>query len=79
MAEITSQGKILETLEEEPSLFPNVHRHSEAKKELTRLLDCFAHSNLLRNRRISFPHGFLLYGAPGNGKSMFPCPRFEAS
>lgn len=70
MEEITNQGETLEVSEEEQGLFSHVHGHNEAKKELTRLLDCFAHSSLLKSRGISFPHGVLLYGTPGNGKSM---------
>lgn len=49
----------------------NVIGHEEQKKELISVIHWFQHSKELKERGISIPKGVILFGAPGNGKSLF--------
>ena len=44
--------------------------HANQKKEILSVLDWFKHSAALKARGVSIPHGILLFGAAGNGKSL---------
>ena len=48
----------------------NVVGHESQKKELLLVLDWFKNLDYWKSRKVSTPRGVLLYGAPGNGKSL---------
>ena len=50
--------------------FPSVVGHKEQKEELSQVIEWFKNSKSLRERGLSIPRGVLLYGSPGNGKSL---------
>lgn len=58
-----------EKKEETP--FANVVGHANQKKELLNVLDWFKRSHELRAKGVSVPKGIILFGDPGNGKSLF--------
>lgn len=51
--------------------FANVVGHEKAKEEISAVLDWFNRSKELKAKGLSLPRGILLFGAPGNGKSLF--------
>lgn len=44
--------------------------HENQKKELLSVIDWFKRSNELKKRGVSIPKGVILFGEPGNGKSL---------
>lgn len=44
--------------------------HESQKKEILSVIDWFKHSKELKSKGISIPRGVLLFGGPGNGKSL---------
>ena len=56
---------------EDAEPFENVIGHENQKKELLAVIDWFNHSKELKERGVSIPKGVLLFGEPGNGKSLF--------
>ena len=44
--------------------------HENQKKELLSVIDWFKHSKELREKGVSIPKGVVLFGEPGNGKSL---------
>ena len=44
--------------------------HENQKKELLSVIDWFNHSKEFRSKGISIPKGVILFGSPGNGKSL---------
>ena len=48
----------------------NVIGHENQKKEILCVIDWFNRSKELKSRGVSIPKGVILYGAPGNGKSL---------
>ena len=54
--------------EEEP--LSNVIGHENQKKELLLVIDWFKRSKELKERGVSIPKGVILFGHPGNGKSL---------
>lgn len=44
--------------------------HENQKKELLSVIDWFKHSKELKARGVSIPKGIVLFGQPGNGKSL---------
>ena len=64
--------ELIEKSEEvnEGETFEKVVGHEEQKKELLTILNWFKHSKELRERGLSIPRGVLLFGEPGNGKSL---------
>ncbi len=44
--------------------------HENQKKELLSVIDWFKHSKELKAKGVSIPRGILLFGEPGNGKSL---------
>ena len=65
--EIISGGK----LKEDELPLGNVIGHDNQKKELLSVIDWFKHSKELKEKGISIPKGIILFGKPGNGKSLF--------
>jgi len=53
------------------NLLSNIIGHDEQKKELLAVIDWFNHSHELKARGVSIPKGVVLFGKPGNGKSLF--------
>lgn len=51
-------------------VFKQVIGHESQKKELLAILDWFKRSKELKEKGISIPRGVLLFGEPGNGKSL---------
>ena len=45
--------------------------HENQKKELLAVIDWFKHSKELKAKGVSIPKGVILFGEPGNGKSLF--------
>ena len=45
--------------------------HENQKKELLLVIDWFKNSRALKERGVSIPKGVILFGDPGNGKSLF--------
>lgn len=56
---------------ENKPLLSNIVGHTEQKKELLAVIDWFEHSEELRAKGVSIPKGVVLFGKPGNGKSLF--------
>lgn len=48
----------------------NVIGHENQKRELLNIIDWFNHSKELKSRGVTIPTGVILYGSPGNGKSL---------
>lgn len=57
-------------MEKEETLLPNVIGHDEQKKEILTVIDWFKRSEELHAKGASIPKGVILFGAPGNGKSL---------
>ena len=58
-------------LEEGEEPLGRVIGHDNQKKELLLVIDWFKRSKELKDKGVSIPKGALLYGEPGNGKSLF--------
>lgn len=52
------------------SAFDKVIGYRSAKEELSQILDMFKHSEIYKEIGAKLPHGVLLYGAPGMGKTL---------
>ena len=50
--------------------FPNVVGHKKQKEELYNVIEWFKNSKALHAKGLSIPKGVILYGEPGNGKSL---------
>ena len=48
----------------------NIIGHAEQKKELLAIIDWFNRSEELKGKGVSIPKGVVLFGKPGNGKSL---------
>lgn len=59
-----------EKMNKEEKPLGKVIGHEAQKKELLSVLDWFKHSKKLKEKGVSIPKGVLLFGAPGNGKSL---------
>ena len=57
-------------LEEGEEPLGNVIGHDNQKKELLSVIDWFKHSKELKEKGVSIPRGVILFGEPGNGKSL---------
>lgn len=57
-------------LDENEKPLENVIGHENQKKEVLFVLDWFKHSKELKEKGISIPKGVILFGHPGNGKSL---------
>lgn len=51
--------------------FEKVMGHDAAKKEINLLLSWFENKEFYNSKNVKIPKGFILYGEPGNGKSLF--------
>ena len=51
--------------------FENIVGHDNQKKEVLTVIDWFNRSEDLRKKGITIPKGILLFGDPGNGKTLF--------
>lgn len=57
-------------LEEGEKPLGRVVGHTRQKRELINIVNWFNNSEELKKKGISIPHGVILYGRPGNGKSL---------
>ena len=57
-------------LEENEEPLSKVVGHENQKKELLSVIDWFKHSKELKEKGVSIPKGVILFGEPGNGKSL---------
>ena len=57
-------------LEEGEKPLSRVIGHENQKKELLSVIDWFKHSKELKAKGVSIPKGVILFGEPGNGKSL---------
>ena len=57
-------------LEEGEEPLGRVIGHENQKKELLSVIDWFKHSKELKAKGVSIPKGVILFGQPGNGKSL---------
>ena len=51
--------------------FANVYGYKEVKEELMRIIGWFNDPKILNDTKVVLPKGVLLYGKPGNGKTLF--------
>ncbi|HBN00400.1 MAG TPA: hypothetical protein DD384_04130 [Firmicutes bacterium] len=70
--ENSSMYKIINTskLEKGERPLEKVVGHEEQKKELLFVIDWFKHSKELSRKGVSIPRGVILFGEPGNGKTL---------
>ena len=57
-------------IEENEQPLSKVVGHENQKKELISVIDWFKHSKELKEKGVSIPKGVILFGEPGNGKSL---------
>ena len=60
----------MEKLPEGEKPLANVIGHDKQKEEILRLVDWFKNSKALKAKGVSIPRGLIMFGSPGNGKSM---------
>ena len=63
----------------EQNVFKSIIGYAEVKQELTRILDQLKHPDKYEALGVTEPHGLLLHGVPGVGKSTFANAFLEAS
>ena len=59
--------------------FDSIIGYMEVKDELTRILDQLNNPEIYANLGVAEPHGLLLHGVPGVGKSTFAMDFLKAS
>ena len=63
----------------EQNVFKSIIGYAEVKQEMTRILDQLKHPDKYEALGVTEPHGLLLHGVPGVGKSTFANAFLEAS